>query len=137
MATGVRVAITLACTECKRRNYQTQKSKRNTPDRVEFKKYCRWCGSHTPIARRGRRRRHPDGRRDETRSGGTHAARRDGRQPGARRRGRRPVPQAAAPAAPAVRAPRSARGGFVRESWAELKKVEWPNRAQVIQGTSS
>jgi len=46
--TGVRVAITLACTECKRRNYQTMKSKRNTPDRVEFKKYCRWCGSHTP-----------------------------------------------------------------------------------------
>jgi len=46
--TGVRVAITLACTECKRRNYQTTKSKRNTPDRVEFKKFCRWCGSHTP-----------------------------------------------------------------------------------------
>jgi large subunit ribosomal protein L33 len=48
MATGVRVAITLACTDCKRRNYQTQKSKRNSPDRVEFKKYCRWCGRHTP-----------------------------------------------------------------------------------------
>ena len=46
--TGVRVAITLACTECKRRNYQTMKSKRNTPDRVEFRKYCRWCGCHTP-----------------------------------------------------------------------------------------
>jgi preprotein translocase subunit SecE len=27
------------------------------------------------------------------------------------------------------------RGSFVRESWAELHKVEWPNRAQVIQGT--
>ncbi|HET9243931.1 MAG TPA: preprotein translocase subunit SecE [Gaiella sp.] len=27
------------------------------------------------------------------------------------------------------------RGGFVRESIGELKKVEWPNRAQVIQGT--
>ncbi|HEU0335086.1 MAG TPA: preprotein translocase subunit SecE [Gaiellaceae bacterium] len=27
------------------------------------------------------------------------------------------------------------RGGFVRESWGELKKVDWPNRAQVIQGT--
>jgi preprotein translocase subunit SecE len=27
------------------------------------------------------------------------------------------------------------RGSFVRESWGELKKVEWPNRAQVIQGT--
>jgi large subunit ribosomal protein L33 len=48
MATGVRVAITLACTECKRRNYQTNKSKRNNPDRIEFKKYCRWCGRHTP-----------------------------------------------------------------------------------------
>jgi large subunit ribosomal protein L33 len=47
MATGVRVGITLACTDCKRRNYQTEKSKRNTPDRVEFRKYCRWCGCHT------------------------------------------------------------------------------------------
>jgi preprotein translocase subunit SecE len=27
------------------------------------------------------------------------------------------------------------RGRFVREAWAELKKVEWPSRAQVIQGT--
>ena len=27
------------------------------------------------------------------------------------------------------------RGRFVKESWAELKKVEWPSRAQVMQGT--
>ena len=27
------------------------------------------------------------------------------------------------------------RGRFARESWAELKKVEWPNRNQVVQGT--
>ena len=27
------------------------------------------------------------------------------------------------------------RGGFIGESWAELKKVEWPSQAQVIQGT--
>jgi large subunit ribosomal protein L33 len=45
--TGVREKITLACTECKRRNYESMKSKRNTPDRVELKKYCRWCGRHT------------------------------------------------------------------------------------------
>jgi hypothetical protein len=33
MARGdVRIAVTLACDECKRRNYQTQKSKRNDPD---------------------------------------------------------------------------------------------------------
>jgi preprotein translocase subunit SecE len=24
---------------------------------------------------------------------------------------------------------------FIRESWAELRKVEWPNRSQVVQGT--
>ena len=37
----------MACTECKRRNYQTNKSKRNSPDRLEFSKYCKWCGKHT------------------------------------------------------------------------------------------
>lgn len=48
MARGdVRIAITLACEECKRRNYQTNKSKRNNPDRIELRKYCRWCRRHT------------------------------------------------------------------------------------------
>jgi preprotein translocase SecE subunit len=27
------------------------------------------------------------------------------------------------------------RGTFIRESYAELRKVEWPNRSQVLQGT--
>jgi len=27
------------------------------------------------------------------------------------------------------------RGRFIRESWGELKKVEWPSQTQVIQGT--
>ena len=27
------------------------------------------------------------------------------------------------------------RGRFVKEAWGELKKVEWPGRSQVIQGT--
>lgn len=49
MARGdVRIAVTLECQECKRRNYQTQKSKRNDPDRIELRKHCRWCGQHTP-----------------------------------------------------------------------------------------
>jgi large subunit ribosomal protein L33 len=49
MARGeIRIAVTLACEECKRRNYQTEKSKRNDPDRIELRKYCRWCGKHTP-----------------------------------------------------------------------------------------
>ena len=37
-----RELVTLACTECKRRNYMTTKNKRTTPDRLELKKYCRF-----------------------------------------------------------------------------------------------
>jgi large subunit ribosomal protein L33 len=49
MARGdVRIGVTLACEECRRRNYQSEKSKRNDPGRIEFRKYCRWCGRHTP-----------------------------------------------------------------------------------------
>ncbi len=44
----MREQILLACTECKRRNYSTTKDKRKQPDRLEFKKYCRFCGKHTP-----------------------------------------------------------------------------------------
>jgi large subunit ribosomal protein L33 len=40
--------ITLQCGECKRRNYNTVKNKKNDPDRMELKKYCRWCRKHTP-----------------------------------------------------------------------------------------
>ena len=43
----MREIITLACVECKRRNYSTAKNKRNTPDRLERSKYCRWCRKHT------------------------------------------------------------------------------------------
>ena len=35
-----RVKITLECTECKRRNYITMKSKINDRERLEMKKYC-------------------------------------------------------------------------------------------------
>ncbi len=42
----MRVNVTLACTECKRRNYMTTKNKRTTPDKLEFKKYCRFCKGH-------------------------------------------------------------------------------------------
>ena len=43
----VRIAVTLACEECKRRNYQTNKSKRNNPDRIALRKFCKWCRQHT------------------------------------------------------------------------------------------
>ena len=44
----MRDIIQLSCGECKRRNYQTDKNRRNDPDRIEMRKYCRWCGRHTP-----------------------------------------------------------------------------------------
>jgi large subunit ribosomal protein L33 len=48
MARGdVRIGVTLACEECKRRNYMTNKSKRNNPDRITLRKYCKWCRQHT------------------------------------------------------------------------------------------
>ena len=43
----MRTRITLACTECKQRNYNTTKDKKNHPDRMETKKYCRLCKTHT------------------------------------------------------------------------------------------
>ena len=35
-AKGPRESITLECTECKRRNYMTEKNKRNNTDRLEI-----------------------------------------------------------------------------------------------------
>ncbi|MCQ2533460.1 MAG: 50S ribosomal protein L33 [Clostridia bacterium] len=44
---GARDKITLACEECKQRNYQTEKNKKNDADRIELKKYCPFCRKHT------------------------------------------------------------------------------------------
>ncbi|MEA3348974.1 MAG: 50S ribosomal protein L33 [Pseudomonadota bacterium] len=43
----MRDKVILACGQCKRRNYTTKKNKKNTPDKLEFKKYCRFCQTHT------------------------------------------------------------------------------------------
>jgi large subunit ribosomal protein L33 len=39
--------ITLMCKECKQRNYTSTKNKKNTPDKIELNKYCRFCRKHT------------------------------------------------------------------------------------------
>ncbi|MGH7738616.1 MAG: 50S ribosomal protein L33 [bacterium] len=44
----MREQITLACSDCKRRNYNSTRDKRKKPNKVEVKKYCRWCRKHTP-----------------------------------------------------------------------------------------
>ena len=47
MASVARNKVLLACTECKQRNYNSMKNKKNTPDRIELNKYCRFCKKHT------------------------------------------------------------------------------------------
>ena len=42
-SSDVRPKITLACTECKERNYITKKNRRNDPDRMELSKFCPRC----------------------------------------------------------------------------------------------
>ena len=53
---GIRSIITLECTECRTNNnkrstgvyrYTTKKNRRNTPNRIEIKKYCPICNFHT------------------------------------------------------------------------------------------
>ncbi len=44
---NMRVRITMVCSECKQRNYNTMKNKKNDPDRLEMSKYCPFCKKHT------------------------------------------------------------------------------------------
>jgi len=39
--------IALQCTGCKRRNYTTQKNRRNVEGKLELKKYCKFEKKHT------------------------------------------------------------------------------------------
>ena len=47
MAAEARVRVTLSCPECKQRNYNTTKNKKNDPDRIELMKYCKFCKKET------------------------------------------------------------------------------------------
>ncbi len=41
--------VTLRCTVCGKELRTTQKNKKNTPDRLEIKKYCNNCRKHQVI----------------------------------------------------------------------------------------
>ena len=43
----MREIVTLACIDCKSRNYTTTKNKRASNDKLEFKKFCPFCRKHT------------------------------------------------------------------------------------------
>jgi len=42
-----RLVITLACSECRERNYTTEKNRQNDSGRITLKKYCPRCRRHT------------------------------------------------------------------------------------------
>lgn len=53
---GVRILVTLECIECRQATtkrtpgvsrYATTKNRKNTPNRIELKKYCPHCNIHT------------------------------------------------------------------------------------------
>ena len=43
----MRDIITLACVDCKNRNYTTTKNKKTMTEKLELKKYCPTCRKHT------------------------------------------------------------------------------------------
>ena len=43
----MRINVQLQCTKCKRKNYATEKNKKNTTGRLELKKYCPFDREHT------------------------------------------------------------------------------------------
>ena len=42
-----RIPVTLACSECKARNYKTTRSREETGKALEIKKFCKQCKRHT------------------------------------------------------------------------------------------
>ena len=43
----MREIVALQCSECKRRNYNTTRNKKKQTDKIERKKYCKFCRKHT------------------------------------------------------------------------------------------
>lgn len=39
--------ITLRCSTCKRRNYYTNKNKKQVERKIEYAKFCKWCRAKT------------------------------------------------------------------------------------------
>jgi len=46
MAKKKKPIIKLQCSECKRINYHTYKSKQMVEEKLELKKFCKWCRKH-------------------------------------------------------------------------------------------
>jgi large subunit ribosomal protein L33 len=40
--------VKMECGECHRINYHTYKNKKTLKNKLELKKFCKWCKKHTP-----------------------------------------------------------------------------------------
>ncbi|MDD5566260.1 MAG: 50S ribosomal protein L33 [Candidatus Omnitrophica bacterium] len=43
----MREKITLECTACKNKNYTATRNKKTKQEKLELKKFCRFCHTHT------------------------------------------------------------------------------------------
>ncbi|RKY30041.1 MAG: 50S ribosomal protein L33 [Candidatus Omnitrophota bacterium] len=43
----MREIITLECSECKNRNYTTKRNKKTQQEKLQLKKFCKFCRKHT------------------------------------------------------------------------------------------
>lgn len=50
MASKNQTTLSMACVDCKHRNYQTSKNRKNVKDRLRLKKFCPNCRAHTEHA---------------------------------------------------------------------------------------
>ena len=46
MAAKNQTILSMACADCKERNYQTTKNKKNVKERLRLKKFCPRCRAH-------------------------------------------------------------------------------------------
>jgi len=42
-----RLFVTMVCQECKNESRSINKNKKNTPDKMELRRYCKKCHKHT------------------------------------------------------------------------------------------
>lgn len=110
--------VALQCGECKRRNYTTSKNRRNTQEKLEFKKYCPFDRKHTLHKETKIKQR-------------TKAYSSVGRATVSKTVGRGFKSYCACETV--IRKERKMRLiRFIKECVAELKKVVWPGRDDVI-----
>ena len=125
----MRVKITLRCNECKQRNYNTVKNKKNDPDRLEMNKYCPFCRKHTV--------------HNETKS---VSSEKESRVSNMAENEKMEQTQAASEKAPKAQKDKKSEkkskpstfdriGRWLRELKSELKKVQWPSKKQTMNNT--